>query len=866
NFELAAESLEDLIERFEKWNSYSEDTVPLSSQLQRQTSLGLSLFFGLMRWIYWARDEHKYKRFIFAVNQMSHKLLETEMHQLRTELRLASEHGMMSREERVRLAALAPEFLSERLDLFVGILKATTPLFILWVETLEKVRPAEERLPLTQPYRFQFDFGNRPLEFVTEQPVFAPQHAEFKMLSSLLSLSGFSWLRNFGVLLSIESRSEDPRFKEHASQVLDDFLRSLKPGEAGSVDPWTHLEQIVPEIESEEDLILIDDGLAIVEKKLTAAMKSPLDQTRQTAFGLIDAKIQAVRKSIQLQRAEVRASFLKNVPLSDVDTIKKIEKEIWRLGRPNYLEDVMRGGSAERRRVQVFNPAGLRIASWPVGEFSTPKGDRKNESLLSDLLLDEAEAYLKDLIHPDMEIGETRVSLTQRSDAEGTPWFDINFSFPENPPELEDGIFSDVAGVEHRPFHELFLSWYPLLYVQHALPVVAEMDLSARRLEKVGETNDRASYRQAALERIGETAYLIRDELALNKSTEDIAIRVAELLGLASQDFTKSGESFQKDEPLWTGRSYPDYGMAILQAHALPLVKIMAHVYGQSSGAKSEVRLMQQEADAAAEEQTNFQGRLTPPSTDYQGRGRNLDYAVSDYLRTKSADERVKLVDLGIGYPPFTTIQTAQKFQDRLDVLGVDLNLPDYVLMIPSIGGRQYLLFYEVDSDKLQTHRLTYMVLQRQTDSGTLRYTEVTNFAERQSVRGRAESLRQQIFAKVSLDDFNQHVSLAREPQDTALADLRVYANQRGFRLPGGSLDFAPARLSAAEFKNLKFIKGGFDLAGIDPVGIIRAGNVFRYYSAREVQAALKQFELKLVEGGVAIAARDDNNFILFQK
>ncbi|MBP9865779.1 MAG: hypothetical protein KBC91_05175, partial [Candidatus Omnitrophica bacterium] len=52
NFELAAESLEDLIERFEKWNSYSEDTVPLSSQLQRQTSLGLNLFFGLMRWIY----------------------------------------------------------------------------------------------------------------------------------------------------------------------------------------------------------------------------------------------------------------------------------------------------------------------------------------------------------------------------------------------------------------------------------------------------------------------------------------------------------------------------------------------------------------------------------------------------------------------------------------------------------------------------------------------------------------------------------------------------------------------------------------------------------------------------------------------
>jgi len=382
----------------------------------------------------------------------------------------------------------------------------------------------------------------------------------------------------------------------------------------------------------------------------------------------------------------------------------------------------------------------------------------------------------------------------------------------------------------------------------------------------VGETNDPSSYRQAALERIGETAYLIRDELALNKSAEEVAIRAAELLGLASQDFFKAGEDFQKDEPQWAGKSYPDYGLAILQAHALPLVKIMAHVYGQSSGAKSEVRLMPQEADVAAEEQTFFQGRLTPPSTDYQGRGRNLDYAVSDYLRTKSADERVKLVDLGIGYPPFTTIQTAQKFQSRLDVLGVDLNLPDYVLMIPSIGGRQYLLFYEVDSDKLQTHRINYMVLQRETGSGTLRYNEVTNLAERQSVRVKAESLRRQIFAKVSLADFNRHVLLAREPQDTALADLRVYANQKGFSLPRGSLDFAPARLSAPEFKNLKFIKGGFDLAGIDPAGIIRVGNVFRYYSAKEVHAALRQFELKLVEGGVVIAARDDNNFILFQK
>jgi len=593
NFESAEASVDNLMVAFDEWNDYSQDNLESSFQIKTQLSLGLDLFFGLIRWIYWAQDEAKYARFIFAADQIGKRLMDTQTLQLRKELRLPSEHGMMNNEERVRLAALEPGLLTERFDLLADTLKSATPLFFIWRETLERVRPNVEKLPLTQLRTFEVEWAGRPMEFTIRESVIPPDHKEFKKLRQLLSVSGMTWLRNLAALLSAESRSKDPTFKAHVRKGLEDLLDFVKLGQDNEMDPIRHLKEIASELDRDDEWYYFDDVLEQLETKVGLVIQSDTSEAVRQALVVLDQGVKSIRAEMAPQRAEVRNWVFKNVQLSDTTSIKKMEREIWRRGSVHYLQDVMQPqhfGAAERRRVQIYNPAGLWIASWPVGEFSTPKGARKDESLLSDLLLDEAEVYLKDLIHPDMDMSETRVSLAERNDEEGSPWFDVFLSFPDNPLELPSGVFREVSRPENQDFHELFLNWYPLLYVRHEMPI-EEMELSAQRLEKVGVSNDPAAYRQAALERIGETAYFIRDELALNKTPEEIAVRVSELLEFASQDFIKSGDGFQKDEPLWAGKGYPDYGMTVLRDHSLALVNIMASLYGRGKEAKSEVRV-----------------------------------------------------------------------------------------------------------------------------------------------------------------------------------------------------------------------------------------------------------------------------------
>jgi len=585
--EEAEAALKNLTEKFISWRPYSQDEIDSFAQLKTELQLSLPLFFSLIRWVYWLKDENQYSDFLLMAEELTQRIIAKRTQQLYQELRLPYERGMISREENERLTALAPSLLGERLTAAADYLKTAAPLFFLWNETIGKVRPAEERLPLTEPLTINLDLIG--MESLTVQkPVFPRQHEEFVRLNQVLFLNGLIWLRGLSTLLSVQDRHPNEDFKALAVKETNDFIVSLNLAKDASMNPFIHLAQMIEAGLDENDLNFLEVAVAQIDKKLN---REELTEQSLPSLELIRSGVASLRRLIRLQRSEVRNWVFKNVPVSDMTGMKMIEKEIWRLGSVDLLKDVMPEpfGSPERRRVQVFNPAGLRIASWTAGDFSTPKGQRKDASLLSELLLSEAEAYLKDLIHPDMDVGETRASLSLRYDETGTPWFDIYLSFPENPPELASGVFRGIGGAEHQDFHALFLRWYPLFYVQHEMPIEV-MDLDARRLEKVGERNDSASYRQAALERIGETAYLIRDELALNKGLEEIAVQTAELLEVAGRDFIKSGDTFQKDEPLWAGKGYPDYGMKVLREEALALVTIMASLYRQPPGAKSEVR------------------------------------------------------------------------------------------------------------------------------------------------------------------------------------------------------------------------------------------------------------------------------------
>ena len=88
-------------------------------------------------------------------------------------------------------------------------------------------------------------------------------------------------------------------------------------------------------------------------------------------------------------------------------------------------------------------------------------------------------------------------------------------------------------------------------------------------------------------------------------------------------------------------------------------------------------------------------GRITRGST--WNRNRALDDFVEAWWQERAVAEPMLFVDLGVGYPPLTTVETARRFAGRAVVRGLDLNLPDYVVQFQKSDTHDYAVFFELE-------------------------------------------------------------------------------------------------------------------------------------------------------------------------
>ena len=274
----------------------------------------------------------------------------------------------------------------------------------------------------------------------------------------------------------------------------------------------------------------------------------------------------------------------------------------------------------------------------------------------------------------------------------------------------------------------------------------------------------------------------------------------------------------------------------------------------------------------------NYDGKLTLGNTTPTERSQSLDYEVLHYLLGTKQRGLARIVDLGVGYPPVTTIQTAKKTAGLAEVIGVDLNMPNYTIHFPNDYGYEYHVFFEKTSDNLD--RVTFAVQQTDRRNDILIYNELDG-EEREFVVAKALEHRKRLMEQLGPAGQLERIIFLQNAYDrhkggVPLQQLGVtkkdFKELRDFYAKKAAADgkvrltVEPVRRQSLKVKGLRFQKAGFELSGIDQVDIIRAANVFHYYDMREARSAIQSMGSKLKEGGILIIARNDDNSIVFKK
>jgi SAM-dependent methyltransferase len=205
---------------------------------------------------------------------------------------------------------------------------------------------------------------------------------------------------------------------------------------------------------------------------------------------------------------------------------------------------------------------------------------------------------------------------------------------------------------------------------------------------------------------------------------------------------------------------------------------------------------------------------MVPPIT-LKDRHRKLD----DYLRANQwyqPESGAKLVDLGCGFPPHTTVDTAQAFP-QCRIVGADPSFGQY-LLVDRLGD--YAVFE--DEDKVRYFQAGIV--------DTARWESLTQDPE--ATKSRFRSLLGSI--------------LADRPEARGTSLLNVEAD--GVRLTANPiLEYAG--------DNLRFMQVGLDDLELDgPADLIRCMNVLIYFDHATRLRALRRAHELLREGGLFLA------------
>ncbi|MFH1305925.1 MAG: pentapeptide repeat-containing protein, partial [Candidatus Omnitrophota bacterium] len=233
---------------------------------------------------------------------------------------------------------------------------------------------------------------------------------------------------------------------------------------------------------------------------------------------------------------------------------------------------------------------------------------------------------------------------------------------------------------------------------------------------------------------------------------------------------------------------------------------------------------------AAQAEKDEIVGRITLGTTE-PGRNHFMDLFIEKHLEDNGLLGNAVVVNLGVGYVPFTTVELAERLSGKARVIGVDTNMPAYMIVLEEAGKQYHVLFDERDEI---TRVIGGFSSEAWWDSARPMFPE-----EDSRIREKAMVLRKQLTEQIS----------------------------RGIDLKGEKYELVidPVRRFDAGRDNLTFVKGGFELPVEGGLDVVRAANVFLYYSAEETNDAVERIGVKLNEGGILVVG-DRYTFFVFKK
>ena len=257
--------------------------------------------------------------------------------------------------------------------------------------------------------------------------------------------------------------------------------------------------------------------------------------------------------------------------------------------------------------------------------------------------------------------------------------------------------------------------------------------------------------------------------------------------------------------------------------------------------------------------QEGFESRRTEMNTTLD-RSMALGFPVFRFLQSRTFKDEVTIVDIGVGYPPLTTIETA-KTASRLNiaakVIGVDVTVPDAVVQVPD-GDHHYLAFYNFDADRTM---LTPAAILKATGerSGILLYEKPAGLELEYGLR-KAEAVRKRLAATL--------LEKGNGPEFSAEQFEEICNSGGKLRRGKESLTLSPMQSYGRSTPNLEFRRDDFRLQTVQEADVIRVANVLRdpYYNAEETREALRHISAKLREGGLLVIALDDNFSFSYQK
>ena len=229
-----------------------------------------------------------------------------------------------------------------------------------------------------------------------------------------------------------------------------------------------------------------------------------------------------------------------------------------------------------------------------------------------------------------------------------------------------------------------------------------------------------------------------------------------------------------------------------------------------------------------------------------KNRNNTIDAFIAGYLKRKGIKKGV-VVDLGTGFPPVTTVHLAQTLGAEHQVIGLDLNMPNYTLEFSDPSGRQYTAFFEIQNPKgISVPQLRFIEERLPATEGEYSYNELPA-ADRERLTSLAIERNNVMLGIKGGGAFDY----------SKTGDIPQASN-------GDRFDFNPIhRWETQAPENLSFRKGGFEMGSVtEQVDIIRVMNTMGSYTPKNFRDDVDMMGWGLKEGGIIIIGGNDDSVV----